>query len=155
MSKTVSTRPLSKDDLPTIVDIDEKTSGVRKEAFWAGKIQIQESSRPPWASLVAVRDNEVVGFLFSHYEELEFGLPGTIAWVDIIGVDPGYRRLGIAAKLMEHLTDSAEDVGIDRIFTMVSEDDDPEIEKFFISQGFADGRMKHFRKDLKSPRPPR
>ena len=93
-------------------------------------------------------DDQVVGFLFCHYEELEFGLPGTIAWVDIIGVDPGYRRKGIAAKLMEDFTASAEDVGIDRIFTLVSETDDPEIEKFFISQGFTDGRMKHFRKDL-------
>ncbi len=147
MSKTVSTRPLNKDDLSSIVDIDEKTSGTRKDAFWEGKIQIQESSRPPWASLVAVVDNEVVGFLFSHYEELEFGLPGSIAWIDIIGVDPGYRRLGVASKLMGHLTDAAEDVGIDRIFTLVA-DADPHMAEFFSAQGFSHGAMKHFRKDL-------
>jgi GNAT superfamily N-acetyltransferase len=148
MSKKVFTRALGKDDLDAIADIDEKNSGVRKKGFWEGKILIQEASRPPWASRVAVIDSQVVGFLFGHYEELEFGLAGSIAWVDIIGLDPGYRRLGVAARLMQDFTDSAEDVGIDRIFTLVSEADNPEMGEFFTSQGFADGGMRHFRKDL-------
>ena len=150
----ISTRPLSPNDLSSIVDIDEKNSGVRRKAFWDRKIQIQESSRPPWTSLVAETDNKVVGFIFGHYEELEFGLPGTIAWVDIIGVDPGYRRLGVASRLMEHFTNSAEDVGIDRIFTLIS-GTDREIEQLLLSQGFADGKMKHYRKELNGTGHPR
>jgi GNAT superfamily N-acetyltransferase len=149
MSNAVTTRTLNSDDLDAIVDIDERTGGVERRAFWEGKVLIQEGSRPPWTSRAAESDGQVIGFLFCHYDELEFGLPGITAWVDIIGVHPGYRRLGVAAKLMEDFTFSAEDLGIERIFTLVSEADHPDVGKFFNNQGFTEGRMKHFRKDLK------
>jgi ribosomal protein S18 acetylase RimI-like enzyme len=149
MSHTLSTRAMKNDDVDAITDIDARTDGVMRRAFWADKVLIQETSRPPWTSLVAEYDGEVVGFLFCHYSELEFGLPGKTAWIDILGVHTGYRRLGVAATMIEDFTYSAEDVGIDRIFTLVSETDHPEVETFFSSQGFAEGRMKHFRKDLK------
>jgi GNAT superfamily N-acetyltransferase len=148
MSKQVTTRTLNSSDLNAVVDIDERTEGVERRSFWEGKVLIQEGSRPPWTSLVAECDGQVVGFLFCHYEELEFGLPGSTAWVDIMGVNPGYRRLGVAATMIEDFAASAAELGIDRIFTLVSTADHPEVEKFFHSQGFTAGSMKHFRKDL-------
>ena len=147
MTKTIQTRPLCKNDLPAIVEIDERTSGVERRAFWEGKILIQESSRPPWTSLVAEIDIGVVGFVFGHYIELEFGLPGAIAWIDIIGVDPGYRRQGVARELIDHFTASAEDVGVDKIFTLVSKTS-PDMEQFFIRLGFSHGQMIHYQKEL-------
>ncbi len=148
MSHKITTRAMNKDDVAAIADIDERTTGVMRKEFWEDKVLIQESSRPPWTSLVAEYDGEVVGFLFCHYSELEFGLPGMTAWIDIMGVNTGYRRRGVAARMLEEFAYSAEDVGISRIFTLVSESDHPEMGMLFGSQGFSEGSMRHFRKDL-------
>jgi hypothetical protein len=44
--------------------------------------------------LVAEGGNRVAGFLLGRAGELEFGLPGTVAWIEIIGVDPGLPAAG-------------------------------------------------------------
>jgi ribosomal protein S18 acetylase RimI-like enzyme len=69
-------------------------------AYREKRIEISEAIRPHWASLVAEVDNCVVGFVLGRAGEFEFGLPGTIAWIEIIGVDPAYRGQGIAQELV-------------------------------------------------------
>ncbi len=149
MAKPIYVRKLRKEDLTAIVDIEDRATGVARRAYWEARIDISEAIRPHWASLVAEADNRVVGFVFGRAGELEFGLPGTVAWIEIIGVDPAYRRQGIAAKLIEEFTSSAEDHGIKKILTLVSKSS-TEMEHFFTRQGFAQGQMIHFQKDLKS-----
>ena len=59
----------------------------------------------------------MVGFILGRAGEYEFGPPGTVAWVEMIGVDAAYRRRGIAAdELMEQFITSAEDHGIKTVF---------------------------------------
>ena len=149
MAKPIYVRNLRKEDLTAIVDIEDRATGVARRAYWEARIDISEAIRPHWASLVAEVDNRVVGFVFGRAGELEFGLPGTVAWIEIIGVDPAYRRQGIAAKLIEEFTSSAEDHGIKKILTLVSKSS-TEMEHFFTRLGFAQGQMIHFQKDLKS-----
>ncbi len=149
MAKPIYVRNLRKEDLSAIVDIEDRATGVARRAYWEARIDISEAIRPHWASLVAEVDNRVVGFVFGRAGELEFGLPGTIAWIEIIGVDPAYRRQGIAAKLIEEFTSSAEDHGIKKILTLVSKSS-TEMEHFFTRLGFAQGQMIHFQKNLKS-----
>ena len=149
MAKPIYVRKLRKEDLSAIVDIEDRATGVARRAYWEARIDISEAIRPHWASLVAEADNRVVGFVFGRAGELEFGLPGTVAWIEIIGVDPAYRRQGIAAKLIEEFTSSAEDHGIQKILTLVS-NSSTEMEHFFSRMGFTQGQMIHFQKDLKS-----
>ena len=149
MSKPVSIRNLREEDLSAIVDIEDRTTGVARRSYWEKRIEMSEAIRPHWASLVAEADNRVVGFVFGRTGEMEFGLPGTIAWIEIIGVDPAYRRQGIAAKLIEQFTSSAEDHGIQTIFTLVSKSN-AEMEHFFTRHGFTQGQMLHFQKQAKS-----
>ena len=149
MSKPVSIRNLRKEDLSAIVDIEDRTTGVARRSYWEKRIEISEAIRPHWASLVAEVDNRVVGFVFGRTGEMEFGLSGTIGWIEIIGVDPAYRRQGVAAKLIEQFTSSAEDHGIQTIFTLVSKSN-TEMEHFFARLGFTQGQMLHFQKQAKS-----
>ncbi|MBI4525757.1 MAG: GNAT family N-acetyltransferase [Deltaproteobacteria bacterium] len=148
MAKPVYVRSLRKEDLSAIVDVEDRTTGVARRAYWEKRIEISEAIRPHWASLVAEVDNRVVGFVLGRTGELEFGLPGTVAWIEIIGVDPAYRRQGIAAKLIETFISSAEDHGIQTVFTLVNKSD-TEMEGFFTRLGFTEGKMIHFQKDLK------
>ena len=146
MGKNVYVRSLEKNDLALIVNIEERVTGIGRRNYWEKRIEISEAIRPHWASLVAELDNHVVGFVFGRAAELEFGLPGTVAWIEIIGVDPAYRRQGIARALLDRFTSSAEDHGVKTVFTLVN-NDQPEMKDFFNRLGFAQGKMQHFQKE--------
>ncbi len=147
MEKHIHIRNLDKTDLGSIVNIEERVTGVARPGYWEKKIEIAEAIRPHWASLVAEVDNRVTGFILGRAGELEFGLPGSVAWIEIIGVDPAYRGQGIGRSLIEKFAESAEDHGIRSIFTLVDHSNS-EIERFFNQLGFAKGKMLHFQKDI-------
>ncbi len=117
MPKTIHIRNLEKEDLPAIVSMEERGTGSYRPDYWEKRIEISEAIRPHWASLVAEVDGRVVGFILGRAGELEFGLPGTVAWIEVIGVDPPYRRQGIARALVGRFATSAEDHGIKTVFT--------------------------------------
>ncbi|HWO42123.1 MAG TPA: GNAT family N-acetyltransferase [Candidatus Eisenbacteria bacterium] len=147
MATSVYVRNLDKGDLAAIVDIEERVRGVARREYWEKRIEISEAIRPHWASLVAEADHRVAGFLLGRAGELEFGLPGTVAWIEIIGVDPVYRRRGIARALVERFTASAEDHGVKTVFTLIGSWQS-EMQQFFARLGFAQGKMVHFEKEI-------
>jgi N-acetylglutamate synthase-like GNAT family acetyltransferase len=149
MKHPIYVRSLEKRDLSTISNIEERVTGTARPQYWEKRIEISEAIRPHWTSLIAEVDNRVVGFLFGRAGELEFGLPGTVAWVETIGVDPAYRRRGIAKELVEHFVSSAEDHGIKTIFTLMT-NNQTEMQQFFSRLGFVSGKMLHYQKDLSS-----
>jgi ribosomal protein S18 acetylase RimI-like enzyme len=147
MATNIHIRGLGKSDLAAIVNMEERETGIARPEYWDKRLEISEAVRPHWASLVAEYDNRVVGFILGRAGEHEFGLPGTVAWVEMIGIDPAYRRRGIAEELMEQFIASAEDHGIKTIFTLI----DPnrsELQHFFSRLGFVHGKMIHYQKDL-------
>jgi len=149
MDKQVYVRNLEKRDVSAIVDMEERQTGVARPGFWEKRIEISEAIRPHWASLVAEIDNRVVGFLLGRAGELEFGLPGTVAWIEMIGIDPVYRRQGVARTLIEKFSESAEDHGITTIFTLITSNQ-TEMQQFFSRLGFIHGKMLHYQKELSS-----
>ena len=149
MKKSVDIREMQRSDLSSIVEIEDRVTGVARQTYWEKRIEISEAIRPHWTSLVAELDNRVVGFLFGRAGELEFGLPGTVAWIETIGVDPAYRRRRVAEALVEQFASSAEDHGIKTIFTLINTNQD-ELQHFFSRIGFVHGKMLHYQKDLSS-----
>lgn len=149
MSKDIYVRSMEKRDLAAIVDMEERQTGVARPHYWEKRIEMSEAIRPHWASLVAEIDNRVVGFILGRAGELEFGLPGTVAWIEMIGVDPAHRRRGVAQALVEKFAESAEDHGIRTIFTLVTSNQ-AEMQHFFSRLGFVHGRMLHYQKELSS-----
>ena len=149
MKKEIYVRSLERRDLPSIVAMEERVTGVARPQYWEQRIEMSEPIRPHRTLLVSCFDNRFVGFLFGRAGELEFGLPGTIAWVETIGVDPAYRGRGIARELIEEFISSAEDHGIKTIFTLVTSGQ-TDMQTFFSRQGFAQGKMLHYQKELAS-----
>ena len=147
MKKPIDIRNLRTSDLPFIVSIEERLTGVARANYWEKRIEMSEAIRPHWASLVAEINDRVVGFVFGRAAELEFGLPGTVAWIEIIGVDPAFRSQGIGRALLEQFTTSAEDHDIKTIFTLVGPEA-ADMKEFFGRLGFAQGKMLHFQKDI-------
>jgi len=99
----------------------------------------------PETLLVAELDYRVVDFLFGRAGELEFGLPGTVAWIETIGVVPAYRRRGVAEPRVEQFASSAEDHGIKTIFTLMNTNQ-TELQYFFSRIGFVHGKMIYYQK---------
>lgn len=149
MKREIYVRNLEKSDLKAIVSMEERQTGVARPEYWEKRIEISEAIRPHWASLVAELDNRVVGFVLGRAGEFEFGLPGTVAWIEIIGVDPAYRRKGIAHELVAQFAESAEDHGIKTIFTLVNSQQN-EMQHFFSRLGFVHGKMLHYQKEISS-----
>jgi ribosomal protein S18 acetylase RimI-like enzyme len=147
MSKEITVRNMEKADLAAIVDMEERQTGVARPHYWEKRIDMSEAIRPHWASLVAEIDNRVVGFILGRAGELEFGLPGTVAWIEMIGVDPVFRRHGVAQELVQKFTESAEDHGIRTIFTLITSNQS-EMQHFFSRQGFVHGKMLHYQKEI-------
>ncbi len=147
MSKPIYIRNLRADDRAALVDIEDRTSGVHRPDYWEQRIELSEAIRPYWTSLVAETDDRVVGFILGRAGELEFGLPGTVAWIEIIGVHPAYRRQGVAAKLIEQFSSSAQDHGVQTVFTLVNKSN-AQMSEFFGNVGFVQGEMLHFQKTI-------
>jgi GNAT superfamily N-acetyltransferase len=141
MSRTdVVVRPLEPPDVDAIVAIDEKLSGQTRKDYWRRRLEIA-SLRPPWMSLVGETDGRLVGFLFGWVGESEFGIAQPTGWVDLVGVDPAYRKRGVARALLDRFVESGRELrALERVATLVDLDQ-ADVREFFGRQGFQPGRM--------------
>lgn len=143
----VEIRPLQEDDLQAIVEIDERLGGRFRKEYWATRFELA-ALRPPWMSLVAELDGRVVGFLFGWTSESEFGIPGPVGWIDLVGVDPPYRGHGAGRALVERFVAAGRDLrAIARVFTLIDLGQE-EIREFFIRLGFRHGPLVHLERPL-------
>ena len=147
MQKKVYMRKLGKNDLHTIVDIEERVTGIARPNYWAKRIELSETTQPHWTSIVAEIENRVVGFLVGGSSELEFGLPEPVAWIHIVGIDPVYQARGVGRALIEEFTAWADYHGVKTIFTLIA-NGNTEMEHFFSRVGFVPGKMLHFQKEI-------
>lgn len=142
-SKTVSIRRLLREDFAPVVAIDERVTGRPRPDYWRDRFETAETIRPPWASLAAELDGRVVGFLFGWSSGWEFGIPGSVGWIDVVGVDPPYRGRGVGRALVEAFAASARELrNIEAIFTLV-DPGDSQICEFFGRLGFVPGKLLH------------
>jgi len=137
--ESLKIRPLSKGDLGTIIEIDEKVLGERRRDYWERKLELM-NERSSRISLVAEIEGKVVGFILGEVSGWEFGVPDTIGWIDTIGVDPDYQKKGLATALAKELVKNLKTVGVRTIYTLVSWDD-WDLLQFFHAMGFTRGDM--------------
>lgn len=142
-TKTASIRRLERDDFEAVVLMDERITGRPRREYWRDRFDAAESIRPPWASLAAELDGRVVGFLLGWASGWEFGIPGSVGWIDVIGVDPPYRGRGVGRVLVEAFATSAKELrDIGTIFTLI-DPGDTQVREFFGHLGFTPGKMLH------------
>jgi len=138
--RAISVRPLESSDLDALVAIDEKLSGQTRKDYWHTRLDVA-ALRPPWMSLAAEMDGRVVGFLFGWVGESEFGIAERTGWIDLIGVDPGYRGLGVGQTLVARFVQSGRELrAIGKIATLIDLGQ-ADIREFFTRLGFHHGPM--------------
>ncbi|MBI4637719.1 MAG: GNAT family N-acetyltransferase [Candidatus Rokubacteria bacterium] len=138
--KAVLIRPIEPSDLTAVVQIDEKLAGQTRKEYWQTRLEIA-ALRPPWMSLVAETDGRIVGFLFGWVGESEFGIAGATGWIDLIGLDPRYRGLGLGRALVDRFVQSGRELrAIEKIATLIDLGQD-DVREFFTRLGFRHGPM--------------
>jgi len=155
ISENVKIRVLDENDLDAVVNIDEKTLGKERRAFWKRKIAY--AGIYPRPSLVAELDGKVVGFILGYVSGWEFGVPDCVGWIDTLGVDPSFQRHGVGRALFNALIDvfrrsgceedsetkdtkKAKVEGVNVVYTLVGWNDG-DLVQFYNAMGFRKGDM--------------
>jgi ribosomal protein S18 acetylase RimI-like enzyme len=146
-------RPLRESDIPSIIAIDERTSGRAKPEYWRSKLTrylLQSPARPDAEDGVLARvaemEGEVVGFMIAEIRRWEFGQP-FCGWITALGTDPDRQRLGIGRRLLAELLEYYRAKELREIRTIV-EWPDGDLLKFFHSMGFVRGPFVELQKSL-------
>jgi len=137
--ENVVIRPLKKDDLNAIVEIDERVLGENRRSYWERKLELMNHRTSP-ISLVVEVEGKVQGFILGDVSGWEFGVPETVGWIDTIGIDPAYQKKGLATALSRELIQNLKDLKVKTIYTLVSWND-WDLLQFFHAMGFTRGDM--------------
>jgi len=139
-------RTIVPSDLDRVVEIDIKILEKPRPEYWEMKLELV-GKRSQISFLVAELDGKVGGFIIGGASRWEYGVPENIGWIDTIGVDPDYKRKGIAKNLFTEMTNNLKKAGVDTIITFVKRRD-PILLSFFNSLGFKKGDMINLELDI-------
>ena len=132
----VNIRPMTVGDVDAIVEIDRRVIGKSRPDYW--KKVVPENPQYPFSSLVAEFEGKVIGFVVGEVSGWEFGVPDTIGWLSIIGVDPDYQHKGVARRLSQEFVINLKAIGVSVIYTLVNWND-WDLLNFFHEMGFTRG----------------
>ncbi|MFK3664130.1 GNAT family N-acetyltransferase [Ochrobactrum teleogrylli] len=124
-------------DLPSIIDIDLRITGIAKPDLWYGKYTSDPHSRSTKPFLVAAHEGNIVGYVLGDIRDWEFGAPPS-GWLVAIAVDPDKRLSRLGTQLFETLRRRFHSMGIRKMRTILHVDDDL-LMSFFRSQGMMAG----------------
>jgi len=120
----VSIRPMRQLDLSIVVELDAHAFGSTRPAYFERRLVVLESADAETRAifLVAVYQDQVIGFVMGTLAYGEFGLTQVTAILDSIAVHPGYQHQGIGQKLAEDFMQRSAKQGASAIYTLVNWD---------------------------------
>lgn len=142
-------RQLSERDLPALIALDAKVSGRSRAAFLTGKFAACVRQPGLNMSLAAESDGRLVAFLMGRVFFGEFGVPVSRAVLDVIGVQPEFRRTGAARALVTQYAKNVTALRVEALDTLVAWDRF-DLLAFFKSLGFKPSRSVDLEWDLAS-----
>ena len=145
-AQDVRIRPLEDTDLGGIIALDEQIGGTYRPAVWERRIGYY-MRRDPEAQVVADAGGKVVGFMLGEVRSGEFGLEEPTGWIEVLGVDSGYRGQAVGRRLADHMLSYFEQRGVKTVRTLVDETME-DIAVFFNRLGFEAAPIRSFVKHL-------
>jgi ribosomal protein S18 acetylase RimI-like enzyme len=133
---TLTIRDARPDDVPAVVRLDERITGIAKPAYWRDIFE-GRGQREAGVFLVAEHDGRMAGFIIGEVRAWEFGSP-PCGWIFAIGVDPEGRLGGVGTQLFQSICERFRKAGVPTVRTMLARDDTV-IMSFFRSQGMTGG----------------
>ena len=141
-------RVMKEEDLESIVKIDAKVTGTRRDDYYERKMQTMLDSRGSiGTSLVADNDGKVVAFIMGNIYTGEFGIPQSTASLDTIGIDPAFAKSGIGSLLLEEFVRNLKAAGVENVQTLVDWNNLPLL-RFFNKGGFVPSKTINLEKKI-------
>jgi ribosomal protein S18 acetylase RimI-like enzyme len=120
----VSIRPMRQTDLSIVIKLDAHVFGSARPAYFERRLVVLDSADAETRAifLVAVYQDQVIGFVMGTLAYGEFGLTQVTAILDSIAVFPGYQHQGIGQKLTEAFMQESTRQGASSVYTLVNWD---------------------------------
>ena len=116
----VLVRSFKKEDLPAIVRIDTKYTGLDRSHYFEAKASEVLDESGIRVSVVAEDAGIVTGFIMARVDFGEFGRLDTQAVIDTIGVHPAYKGSGVGHALLSQLLLNLSTLKVESVRTQVS-----------------------------------
>lgn len=143
----VEIRTATAEDIPCIIELDEKATGQAKSQYWRELFgHFAQPAGNGRAFLVAEQQGRVVGFITGEIRAFEFGSE-PCGWVFAVNVDPEIRVHNVGTRLFETLCETFKRAGVEKVRTMLDRDNDLVL-AFFRSLGMMAGPFIQLEKDL-------
>ena len=147
----VSIRRVRAADMPRVVALDERVTGLAKSDYWQDVfVRYGRRRQRERFFLVASQTKEagepILGFIIGEVRAWEFG-SAPCGWVFGLAVDPGARMKGIGRAMLRAIAAEFRQAGVDKMRTMVARDDLLPL-RFFRSEGMMAGPFIQLEMDL-------
>lgn len=128
-------RSLHRDDLDRVCGIESRITGHSRRGFLEKRFAAAAESPDGFIACAAARDGKLAGYAIARIQEGEFGAPGAVAALDVVGIDPDAQGRGIGKALLAEMERRMKDRGIETLRTQVDWEN-PAMIRFFSSTGF-------------------
>ena len=143
--QSIRIRPVTAADIPQVVALDQRTTGVAKADYW-NETFTRWSNRGGRFFLVADAGGRLLGFITGEVRAWEFGSP-PCGWIFAIQVDTEVRLRNIGSRLYQAICQRFRESGVTKVRTMLARDNTL-IMSFFRSQGMMAGPYIELETDL-------
>jgi ribosomal protein S18 acetylase RimI-like enzyme len=145
-------RPVRAADVPRVIAIDERITGLAKSDYWQDAYQRYGRHRQRERFFLVAVPNErteergILGFIIGEIRAWEFG-DAPCGWVFALSVDPDTRLAGIGQALFAAISEEFTTAGMTKMRTMVARDNRLH-SLFFRGEGMMAGPHIQLEKEL-------
>lgn len=134
----VKVRPLTADDLETVIAIDTATIGRARRGFFERRLEAALKEPKEFVYIGADDGGTLTGFMLVRLIGGEFGGSEAIAVLDAVGVAPSARGRGVGRQMLASVDEILKHKQIDTMDTQTPWSD-PDLVGFLGAMGFAPG----------------
>lgn len=145
-------RPVRATDVPQVIDIDARVTGLAKASYWQeayeryGKQRTEERFFLVAVPTDRTADRGILGFIIGEIRAWEFG-SAPCGWVFALSVDPDARLGGVGQALFAAISEEFKAAGMTKMRTMVARDNQLH-SLFFRGEGMMAGPYLQLEKEL-------
>ncbi len=130
-----SLKPLTPDDLESVISIDMATGGASRRGYFEKRLVAATEGPADYVYVGLHVDGQLAGFAFAKMVSGEFGQSDVSASLDAIGIDPTHNSKGYGHKLLEEVERILRHKGVSNLMSQIDWSQ-PEVHGFFAHAGF-------------------
>jgi len=151
-TRTFIIRPVRAPDIPQVIALDARITGLPKPEYWQDILARYSKNRIRERFFLVADESEagagakIIGFIIGEIRAWEFG-SGPCGWIFALSVDPDMRLHGVGEALFESIAAEFKKAGVSKMRTMVARDNRLHL-LFFRGEGMMAGPYIQLEKDI-------